>query len=39
MDQGLCVEWFQNGFLKECGPDRPQLLICDGHYSHEPLEL
>ena len=39
MDQGLGVEWFQNVFLKECGPERPQLLIVGSHCSHEPLEL
>ena len=39
MDQNLGVEWFQNVFLKECGPERPQLLIVDSHCSHEPLEL
>ena len=39
MDQGLGVEWFKNVFLKECGPERPQLLIVDSHCSHEPLEL
>ena len=39
MDQALGVEWFQNVFLNECGPQRPQLLIVDSHCSHEPLEL
>ena len=33
------VEWFENVFLKECGPQRPQLLIVDSHCSHEPLDL
>ena len=35
----LGVEWFQNVFLQECGPQRPQLLILDSHCSHEPLDL
>ena len=39
MDQGLGVEWFENVFLKECRPQRPQLLIVDSHCSHEPLDL
>ena len=39
MDQALGVEWFENIFLKECGPERPQLLIVDSHCRHEPLEL
>ena len=33
------VEWFEGIFLKECGPYRPQLLILDGHSSHERLGL
>ena len=39
MDQTLGVEWFESVFLKECGHERPQLLILDSHCSHEPLEL
>lgn len=35
----LGIEWFQNIFLKQCGPSRPQLLIVDGHKSHEVLGL
>lgn len=35
----LGVEWFSNIFLKECGDHRPQLLIMDGHHSHEVLGL
>ena len=39
MEDVLGAEWFQNVFLKHCGPDRPQLLILDGHGSHEVLGL
>ena len=39
IDQALGVECFENIFLKEYGPERPQLLIVDSHCSHEPLEL
>ena len=35
----LGVEWFSNHFLKFCGPSRPQLIILDGHSSHESLGL
>ena len=35
----LGVEWFDKVFLANCGPERPQLLILDGHGSHEVLEL
>ena len=35
----LGVEWFQNVFLQESGPQRPQLLILDPHCSHQPLDL
>ena len=31
--------WFREVFLKNCGPDRTQLLILDGHSSHETLGL
>ena len=39
MDTSLGVEWFEKVFLKECGVERPQLLILDSHCSHEPLDL
>ena len=39
MDTGLGVEWFEKVFLKECGVERPQLLVLDSHCSHEPLDL
>ena len=39
MENLLGVEWFTRCFLKHCGDSRPQLLILDGHKSHESLEL
>ncbi|CAC5426675.1 unnamed protein product [Mytilus coruscus] len=35
----LGIEWFTNIFLKKCGNQWPQLLILDGHHSHEVLGL
>ena len=32
-------KWFDDVFLKHCGPKRPQLLIFDGHSSHETLAI
>src|SRR6218665_2155697 len=37
--QGITKLWFENTFLKNIGPDRPQLLILDGHDSHNFMEL
>src|SRR6218665_1782751 len=37
--QGIAKLWFENTFLKNIGPDRPQLLILDGHDSHNFMEL
>ena len=31
--------WFRRVFLPNCGEQRPQLLILDGHSSHESLSL
>ena len=31
--------WFKEVFLTNCGSERPQLLILDGHSSHETLAL
>ncbi|XP_022342950.2 uncharacterized protein LOC111136409 [Crassostrea virginica] len=39
MTDVLGEKWFKNVFLKECGPERPQLLILDGHSSHESLAI
>lgn len=39
MNEELCEKWFRNVFLQHCGPQRPQLLILDGHGSHETLAL
>ncbi len=35
----LGEEWFSGVFLRNCGPERPQLLIMDSHSSHETLGL
>lgn len=32
-------QWFSDVFLRECGDARPQLLILDGHSSHESLAI
>ena len=39
MDDSLGERWFNDVFLKHCGHDRPQLLILDGHSSHETLGM
>ncbi|KAL5010141.1 hypothetical protein ScPMuIL_012446 [Solemya velum] len=39
MEDTLGQLWFQNHFLKHCGPERPQLIILDSHSSHESLGL
>lgn len=39
MDDESGEAWFRDVFLKNCGPERPQLLILDGHSSHETLTL
>ena len=39
MEDSLGHQWFNDVFLKHCGPVRPQLLILDQHRSHEVLEL
>ena len=39
MDDAIGESWFSEVFLKYCGPERPQLLILDGHASHESLGL
>lgn len=39
MEDVLGVFWFQNHFLRFCGPERPQLMILDSHSSHETLGL
>lgn len=39
MDGTIGLEWFSKVFMKNCGNERPQLLILDGHSSHETLEL
>jgi hypothetical protein len=37
--QGLAKLWFTDTFLPYIGPHRPQLLVLDGHDSHNFLEL
>lgn len=37
--QGIALLWFNAAFLPNIGPDRPQLLIVDGHDSHNFVEL
>jgi len=37
--QGIALLWFKESFLRNIGSDRPQLLIVDGHDSHNFLEL
>ena len=39
MNGSLGEGWFKKVFLKHCGPLRPQILILDGHSSHETLGL
>ena len=37
--QGIMHLWFVKSFLPAIGPERPQLLILDGHDSHNFVEL
>ena len=37
--QGIAQLWFQETFLKHIGSGRPQLLISDGHDSHNHVEF
>ena len=37
--QGLALIWFREHFLKHIGAARPQVLIMDGHNSHNFVEL
>jgi hypothetical protein len=39
MDDNIGEQWFNDVFIKFCGPARPQLLILDGHSSHETLAI
>lgn len=39
MDEELLERWFKNVFLPNYGNEHPQLLILDGHGSHETLDL
>ena len=37
--EGIGKLWFSETFLKSIGPARPQLLIFDGHSSHNNIEF
>jgi len=37
--QGIALLWFKNSFLPNIGTERPQVLILDGHDSHNFIEL
>jgi len=37
--QGIALLWFRKSFLPAIGPRRPQLLVLDGHESHNFVEL
>ena len=37
--QGIARLWFESMFLPNIGPGRPQILILDGHNSHNFVEL
>lgn len=39
MNDALCLAWFKEIFLLQCGDERPQVLILDSHHSHETLSL
>ena len=39
MEDVLGESWFSDVFLQNCGPERPQLLLMDGHSSHESTGL
>lgn len=39
MTEAICLSWFNDIFLENCGDARPQLLICDSHKSHEAYSI
>ena len=39
MTNVLGEKWFKNVFLRECGPERPQVLILDGQSSQESFAI
>ncbi|MES9881787.1 MAG: helix-turn-helix domain-containing protein [Sedimenticola sp.] len=39
MTDSIGEKWFNEVFLQFCGTERPQLLILDGHSSHETLAI
>jgi len=38
IDDQIGEKWFDEVFVKNCGPERPQLLILEGHGSHGIIE-
>lgn len=39
INEEIAEKWFREVFLQHCGPERPQLLLLDGHSSNESLGL
>ena len=39
MDKHLFTEWFKRIFLRNCGSERPVLLLLDNHDSHLSYEV
>ena len=39
MDSELYISWFKNIYLKYCSPERPVMLVQDGHKSHMTVDL
>ena len=39
MDRELFVQWFRGIFLKNCGRQKPVLLLMDNHVSHISAEV
>ena len=39
MTDSIGERWFEEVFLAQCGDQRPQLLVLDGHSSHESLAI
>ena len=39
MDDDIGHQWFQQVYLANCGPARPQLLVLDSPHSHEVLDM
>ena len=39
MDSELYISWFKKIFLKCCSPERPVMLVQDGHKLHMTVDL